>query len=176
VRRGNAMVSIGDGHVRTIQGPAPPCQVQSTGGHSGQVSPDTIQHLGDRDSRCLPGDAGGRSCLAMSKARSRACGSARSYIQPCSSHSRMAPASCSTEIAQPCSVLTAVRLSSRISIDHSCLNRILRVRPPFRPVSTGQGFRNVGSAVFSTCSMARATFHLGAQTGKVSQSSERSTK
>ncbi len=43
----------------------------------------------------------GRSRRAISKARSRACGSARSCIQPCSSHSRMAPASFSTLIAQP---------------------------------------------------------------------------
>jgi hypothetical protein len=35
------------------------------------------------------------------RARSRACGSARSVIQPCSSHSRMAPALITTEIAQP---------------------------------------------------------------------------
>ena len=46
----------------------------------------------------------GGSRRAAAKARSRACGSARSCIQPCSSHSRTAPASCSTEIAHPRSV------------------------------------------------------------------------
>ena len=49
-------------------------------------------------------------------ARSRACGSARSCIQPCSSHSRIAPASCSTEIAQPRSVRVAARRFFVISI------------------------------------------------------------
>jgi NAD(P)-dependent dehydrogenase (short-subunit alcohol dehydrogenase family) len=34
------------------------------------------------------------------KARSRACGSARSCIQPCSSHSRMVPPPCSADMAQ----------------------------------------------------------------------------
>jgi hypothetical protein len=45
-----------------------------------------------------------------------ACGSAWSCIQPCSSHSRMAPASCSTEIAQPRNVRTAGRRSKVISM------------------------------------------------------------
>ena len=38
-RRGGARVLLGGGHVTTIQGASRPCQVQSTGEHSGQVSP-----------------------------------------------------------------------------------------------------------------------------------------
>ena len=45
----------------------------------------------------------------MAKACSRACGSARSRIQPCSSHSQIAPASCRTLIAQALSVQIAGR-------------------------------------------------------------------
>ena len=59
----------------------------------------------------------GGSRRAMSKARWRTCGSARSCIQPCSSRSRMAPASCSTEMAQPRRVRIAGRLSLNISIE-----------------------------------------------------------
>jgi hypothetical protein len=47
-------------------------------------------------------------------------------LQPCSSHSRMAPAPCSTEIAQPRSVRIAGRFSFVISIETApALGRIL---------------------------------------------------
>jgi hypothetical protein len=59
----------------------------------------------------------GGSRRAAARARSRACGSARSCIQPCSSHSRMAPASCSTEIAQMRSVRTVGLRSFVIGIE-----------------------------------------------------------
>jgi hypothetical protein len=58
----------------------------------------------------------GGTWYAIANARSGACGSAWSCIQPCSSHSRMAPASCSTEIAQPRNVRTAGRRSKVISM------------------------------------------------------------
>lgn len=59
----------------------------------------------------LPGEAPAGGSRRATKARSRACGSAGSCIQPCSSHSRMAPASCSTEIAHPRNVRIAGRRS-----------------------------------------------------------------
>jgi hypothetical protein len=59
----------------------------------------------------------GGSWRAMTKARSRECGSARSFIQPCSSHSRMAPASSNTDRAQPSIVRRAGRRSLVISIE-----------------------------------------------------------
>jgi hypothetical protein len=73
---------------------------------------------------------GGRSSRARSKARWRACGSARSCIQLCPSHSLIAPASCSTAIAQPRKVRVAGRFSLVvISILSSCLDE------SFRPAS-----------------------------------------
>jgi hypothetical protein len=65
----------------------------------------------------------------MSTARSQACGSARSLIQPCSSHSWMAPTSSGTEIAHPSIVRNAARLSftTSIAIFHSGTGRILEV-------------------------------------------------
>src|ERR1700726_2826354 len=59
----------------------------------------------------------GGSWRAAARARSRASGSPQSFIQPCSSHSRMAPASSNTEIAQPCSVRIAGRRSFIIRIE-----------------------------------------------------------
>jgi hypothetical protein len=64
--------------------------------------------------------SGGAACPAMSNARPRACGSAWSCIQPCSSHSRIAPASGSTEIAQPRSVRIAGLFAFVIHRDRSC--------------------------------------------------------
>ncbi|MGY3532929.1 hypothetical protein ACVILK_003479 [Bradyrhizobium embrapense] len=79
-------------------------------GHSGQVSP-----IESSTSRTAASAAPAETPIegsrrAISKARSRACGSARSCIQPCSSHSRMAPASWGTWIARPHSVRSARRL------------------------------------------------------------------
>lgn len=59
---------------------------------------------------------GGGSRRAISSVRFRACGSARSCIQPWYTHSRIAPASCNTAIAHPRTVRIAVRLSLVISI------------------------------------------------------------
>jgi hypothetical protein len=76
----------------------------------------------------------------MSKARSRACGSARSCIQPCSSHSRMAPVSSRTDLAHPSIVRKAVRLF----LHHQHRNpssRLARrgMRRPFRlPLTQGR--------------------------------------
>ena len=84
---------------------------------------------------------GGRSSRAMSKARWRACGSARSCIQPCSSHSLIAPASFSTAIAQPRKVQDAGRFSLVvISIFKAPAWTNPFVRPVFRALSTEQGF------------------------------------
>ncbi|MET4312600.1 hypothetical protein ABIC01_005611 [Bradyrhizobium sp. RT4b] len=73
---------------------------------------DRVQHLHQfSDSFVLRrywADLAGRS-------RWRACGAARSCVQPCSSHPRMAPAFRSTEIAQPLSVPITGSLSSNIS-------------------------------------------------------------
>ena len=69
--------------------------------HSGQVSP--IESNTSRTAAIAASGARpcGGSCRAVSIARSRACGSVPSFIQPCSSHSRMAPASRRPEIAHP---------------------------------------------------------------------------
>jgi DNA end-binding protein Ku len=71
----------------------------------------------------------GGSSRAMSTARSLAFGSARSLIQPCFSHSWMAPTSSGTEIAHPSIVRNAARLSftTSIAIFHSGTGRILEV-------------------------------------------------
>jgi len=87
-------------------------------GHSGQVSPiesststsATLAAFGETP-------VGGSRC-ANSKARSRACGSVRSCIQPCSSHSRIAPTSKSTEIAHPVMVRIGGRRLVVASIQH----------------------------------------------------------
>lgn len=62
----------------------------------------------------------GGSRRATSKACSRACGSARSCIHPCSSHSRMAPASCSTKIAQPRGIWMVRRRKDATRCKGSC--------------------------------------------------------
>jgi hypothetical protein len=86
--------------------------------HSGQASPiesntsRTAAIAASRDRPC------GGSCRAVSIAGSRACGSVRSFIQPCSSHSRMAPASRRTEIAHPSIVQTVGRRSFTTSIEN----------------------------------------------------------
>ena len=67
----------------------------------GACVPDGIQNLPDLRHRGVRREARRRICRAMSTAWSRAWGSARSLAQPCSSHSWMAWASCSTDIAQP---------------------------------------------------------------------------
>jgi len=80
-------------------------------GHSGQVSPIESSTWRSSATASSGDKLVGGSCLARSKACSRACGSARSFAQPCSSHSWMAPASCSTASAQPRSVRVAGRRS-----------------------------------------------------------------
>jgi hypothetical protein len=80
---------------------------------------DRLQHFRDATAAACGETPGGGFSRAMSTARSRACGSARSCIQPCSSHSRMAPASCSTAIAQPRNVRIVGGLTFVISIEIS---------------------------------------------------------
>ena len=77
----------------------------------------------------------------MCSARSRACGSARSCIQPCSSHSLMAPASCSTLIAHARSVRITGR-RSRVNIINIAPERDESIGPAFRSgaANAGQGF------------------------------------
>ena len=58
----------------------------------------------------------GGAWRAISRARSWACGSAQSSIQPCASHSRTAPASRRTEIAQRFSVRMGWRFGTTINI------------------------------------------------------------
>jgi len=88
------------------------------------------------------------SILACDIERARACESAQSYIQPLYSHSRMAPASFSTEIAQPCDVRIAVRPSLDISIRNRFCERE-SLRPRLVPTAnTGLGFRNQRSGFF----------------------------
>jgi hypothetical protein len=72
----------------------------SSGGHSGQVSPIEPRTLSTAAVACSSETASGGYWRAISMARYLACGSVRSFIQPCSSHSQMAPAS-SRMIAQP---------------------------------------------------------------------------
>jgi hypothetical protein len=84
--------------------------------------------------KCHPADIRGRR-----RRRARARGSQQSCIQPCSSHSRMAPASFSTEIAQPWSVRIVGRRSMVLSIEFS--HRMNPCTRPFFPCDlTGQGF------------------------------------
>ena len=93
------------------------------GGHSGQVSPIESSTSAIATAAFARRPAGG-SRRAMAKARSRACGSVRSCIQPCSSHSRMAPTSSNTEIAHPSSVRIAGRRFFVISMLNSLRERI----------------------------------------------------
>ena len=65
---------------------------------------------------CSEATPGGGSWRAASSARSRAWGSLRSLIQPCSSHSRIAPASRRTDLAHPSTVRNAGRRSFIINI------------------------------------------------------------
>ena len=89
---------------------------RSGGGHSGQLSPIESSTSATAPAAACGETPDGRSSRAMSKARSRASGSARSCIQPCSSHSLIAPASCSTEMAHPRKVRVAGRFALVISI------------------------------------------------------------
>lgn len=70
---------------------------------------------------------------------------------PCSLHSRMAPASCNTEMAHPCSVRIAGRLSFVLLIETAPAQTNPSRPWPFRAVSTGQGFEIV-RAKASPCS------------------------
>ena len=70
----------------------------------------------------------GGSLRAMRNARSRACGSVRSLIQPCSSHSRIAPVSSRTDLAQPSIVRVAGRRSFVIETLLRRARRVLGAR------------------------------------------------
>ena len=121
-----------------------------SGGHSGQASP--IVSSPSRTSATAASvemPAGGFS-RAISKARSRACGSARSCIQPCSSHSRMAPASWSSWIAHPRIVRTLGRRSFAISIEIAPAEDESLPRQFVPAANTKQGFRNALAGGFST--------------------------
>src|SRR5215213_3928844 len=129
------------GLYRGPQAKSPPGQPQSDEGHSGQVSPiESSTSAIATPAACDEMPSGG-SVRAIWNARLRACGSARSCIHPCSSHSRMAPASLSTEIAQLRSVRIAGFLSFVISIEMAPAGPILSPRGPFRAANTGQGFQ-----------------------------------
>jgi hypothetical protein len=67
---------------------------------------------------------------ATRRARSRACGSARSLIQPCSSHSRMAPASSRTDLAHPSIVLKAGRRSFPVTASNGIV-----LSSPYTPLA-----------------------------------------
>jgi hypothetical protein len=95
-----------------------------------------------------PGWAGGQARIGRINRRARSKIITQSLeervpdlSQPCSSHSRMAPVSCSTEIAQPRSVRIAGHLSLNISIGISLRPRTNPCRPTaFRAANTDQGF------------------------------------
>src|ERR1700694_5772299 len=95
----------------------------------------------------LQRDGKRRILRAISMARCLACGSVRSFIQPCSSHSQMAPASSRMEIAQPSIVRKAGRFS--LSISTLILLASRRGNPWVAPVvpaaNTGLGFGIVGA-------------------------------
>ena len=87
---------------------------------------------------------------AISNARSRACGSARSFIQPWYSHSRIAPASCSTAIALtpvPCGSPSASPWSSA---SRSFLRdgRILAALDSFRLLTPSRDSKSWGRVLF----------------------------
>ena len=75
-----------------------------------------VEDVGDGRRGVLRRDRG-RRIAPRFRVRGRACGSARSCIQPWSGHSFTAPASCSTEIAHPRSVRVAARLAVVTIID-----------------------------------------------------------
>jgi hypothetical protein len=109
---------------------------------------DRIQHIPNSSDRLLWRDAGRRILPSDEEARSRAWGSQRFLIQPCSSHSRIAPSSWSIEIAHPRSVRIAGQRSFIISIE-SLLPETNPSDPSSVPAAnTGQGFPNVGAAPF----------------------------
>lgn len=91
----------------------------------------------------------GGSWRATSQARSRTCGSARSCIQPCSSHSGIALTSCRTLIAQPRSVRIDGCLSFVIiSIETASAGTNLCGPLTFRVANTRLGFRFAWARVF----------------------------
>jgi hypothetical protein len=132
------------------RGPLSDKRAHSSGGHSGQVSP-IEPSTSSTATAALSGDtSNGALSRAMSTARWRACGSARSFIQPCSSHSRIAPASSKTDIAHPSIVRNAGRRSLVISIEISPRGtQYESLDPPAVPAAnTGQGFGIVGAGGF----------------------------
>ena len=126
------------------------------GGHSGQVSPiESSTSFTAAIASSVDTSKSGFSS-PMQRARSRAWGSSRSCIQPWSSHSRIAPASCSIEIAP-----RAASGSPACAHSSSALRSLLpKTNPsgqsPFRPLtqSTDSHGRSLG---FSTCSAVLCT-------------------
>jgi hypothetical protein len=84
---------------------------RSFGGHSAQTSPIESRMFFTAAAAASGAMPGGGSWRATTIACSRAWGSARSFAHPCSSHSRMAPASSRTASAQPSTVRWAGRCS-----------------------------------------------------------------
>ena len=78
---------------------------------------DRVQHVLNCSDRFVRRQVRRRILASDGDGALTACGSARSIIQPCSSHSRMAWASSRTEIAQPCRVRIAARLSFISSVE-----------------------------------------------------------
>ena len=92
------------------------------GGHSGQMSP-IVSSMSRTAATARSGETpGGGSWRATRRARAQAWGSARSFVQPCSSHSWIAPASIRTDLAHPSIVRKAGRRSFviRIAIAPRC--------------------------------------------------------
>jgi len=75
----------------------------------------------------------------MTRARSRACGSAESTIHPCSAHSRMAPVSSNMALTQPCNVGIAARPSMTI-------NAMIALAESLRSISTAANMGKEGRA------------------------------
>lgn len=104
-----------------------------------------------RDRRRLVGRGASRRILACDQKRALAAhGSARSRVHPCSSHSRIAPASRSPLLAQPPIVRKAGRRSFINGIAFAPYNaiRILHGRLAFPAANTTQGFEIVRASAF----------------------------
>jgi hypothetical protein len=93
-------------------------------GHSGQVSPIESSASAIAPAAACGETPNGRLSSAILNASSRACGSPRSFFQPCSSQARIAPASISTEIAHPSSIRIAGFGFFVTSISNSLRGRI----------------------------------------------------
>jgi len=131
-------------------------KTRRSGKHSGQVSQSRSRTSLTAATATSGETVKGGSWHATTSARSQECGLALSCIEPCSSHSRMEPAS-STEIAQLRSLRTAGRRPS--SASRSLLPDESFTPSPFRAANKRRGSRIAESAAFplvpsSDCTMA----------------------